>query len=1283
MKRKWLNLAMLLVSLSLASGCGLLVPNSSSSSNADSSSGADGSSSSTAASSSDSSSNSASTSSEDRYEDYVSDKLPGNDQFDYEGNYAAPELKIDGKGDDAQWATVSTLATFGHDGAATVKVYRGESAIFFLFEVKDPILLTEGETNDDAVTRSDSIEIYIDTLADGGSKPQSDDYQINLGIHGKTRIMQGSGSGWGNWNGLIDYEVALNGTLNDGTTANDVGYSVEVMIPYSQINIEKDDTIGLSFGQVDKFGSGASSGSDWDWYGWSYGFVWREPQTPDNYVLFDKDYNLTDRDQVTKPNADMAGYVLDSVTNAPVAGATVAVTIDNEEKTATTDAQGYFVFEKVSPESTYTVTITKDGYIGNSAEYTRAELRAVDGGRVLKDILLISEESITKTNLQGTIKNLLDGTIEGAKISVDGTLLSTTSNADGTFTLANVPVEEEKNIELTISKSGYGESKLTVKLADIVTDGDKLTDLGIVNLNSEYGVTGSFGNKNNNFADSNMKIARALTGIEFYLTGSRKLSGQVELYLDTKESTGARDNETTMWLFNLNDNGTVTGSHYAGGAFTTNGLEYTLYSNGDSGYSARFFIPYTYLDIDPLEVFGISVGQWSTTASDWDGWGFEGQFVAPEQSTTLIRVSATNSLYRANNNTSMVDLSGNIGVAGVRVTVGDYSTTTGSSGSWNLKVPSTKDAVSIVYSCLGYVTKTTTIQAGYFSTHYSYYDNASLEKQYVSISGSIKDKDTGAALVGAKVSVSGTDLVATTDENGAYTLSNIPTSAEIVVVVSLDGYAAQEFVYTAETLAGASTHTLTVELISQNRIQYVTASGVITNVNGPVVGATVTVEGNSELTATTDAQGRFEINNFAGVDCTLVVSKKGYITQTITFKATNLLEDATTYQFDEVDMWMDYSQLRGVIADKSEDFATFYGYVTRSSVGFEFKFTAVRALNGHFELFVDTGTSAADGARDSSDYLFNLNADGSISITNWGGGTNTTVPANMKYTIENADSNPVINFTLPYDFLGIEKTDVIGISAGQWSTSANNGSGDWDGWDNNSQVGINGEAFVKPEWPQDYIRIAADNTTYAKADNTPVDFSSYQIHFGYGTDFLGVSTTGNAGLNPDDMWGKVAKRDENGVTFEIITTGNFGTNSSTNEKEMVLIYFDTGSESTTGWTPDYLVKIFSDGTVYGKANNAWWSATDSDKIGTATITTENGVTKISYTISYTQLGIQSNEVFGIAMREASHNAGDHMLYDPNTDCYFRGDSTGIDAADCTQFIRVAADGTLYRATSNN
>lgn len=89
--------------------------------------------------------------------------------------------------------------------------------------------------------------------------------------------------------------------------------------------------------------------------------------------------------------------------------------------------------------------------------------------------------------------------------------------------------------------------------------------------------------------------------------------------------------------------------------------------------------------------------------------------------------------------------------------------------------------------------------------------------------------------------------------------------------------AASEVTKTAEELSGASSHEIDVKLISDSSIHYVTATGTVTNVNGPVAGALVTVSGNSELTATTDAGWEICLKIFPAVDCTVLVEKDGYI----------------------------------------------------------------------------------------------------------------------------------------------------------------------------------------------------------------------------------------------------------------------------------------------------------------------------------------------------------------------------------------------------------------------
>lgn len=1282
MSKKWLRLAILLAACSFtftACECGTI----------------QGSSGSTGGSSSGSHSFSGETSGDggeeigEVYEDYNPNKQPGDDQFDFAGNYVAPELTINGQADDAVWATTPVLATFGHNDAATVKVYRGELALFFLFNVSDSILLTEGMSNDDSVTRSDSVELYLDTLANGGNFPQSDDYQINLAAHGKTRIMQGAGNQWGNWNGLIDYEFTINGTLNNGNDANDTGYCAEVMVPYAQVGIEKDDVIGVSFAQVDKVSNaGVTGGTHWDWYGWTYNSVLIEPQTPNNYILLKADNTLMTRDEQEKPAADIAGYVIDKATSQPISGASVSV--EGTSLSTTTNAQGYFILENLDSNKSYSVLIEKAGYLSNSVEYTRDELRNANGGVVTEhNIAMTNADTVQKTTITGTVKNVVYGAVANATVSVDGVVLSTTTDASGNFSIAGVPCESD--LTITVSASNYTTTKSTFAVSALTANGTSA--LGDVNLNLPYGNTGGFGNKSSAFADSSAKIARGINGLEFYFTGTRKLTGRIELYLDTGASGSNRDTDDTCWRFDLCDDGVLYANQLGSvQAVKNTGATWTLSRNASDGYEGKLYIPYTGLGISPLEVFGISLGQ--EIFPGWDGWGYAGAFIAPEIPTEFVRVNALNQLYRNANNDSLVELTGIVtdgsGAAldGVTVKVGSRSTTT-ISGVWSLKVPETLAAMTVEYSLAGYETKTTTIAANYFNKVYTWFESTSIETQSVSITGKVTDSTTGSGVEGVTVSINGTAISTTTNSSGQYTLENVSTFKDVTVRFEKADYAVKEETISAGTLATLDVHTLNASIVSTAQIRYVTASGKVTNVNGAIAGAKVSVVGNSDLSATTDASGNFSIANFAGVDCALSIEKDGYVSTTVDFKANSLTSGATTYDFGSLDVPLNYKALNGIIADKADTFSAFKGSFTRSAVGFEFNFVGSRAFTGRLEVFVDTGASAAANARDTSDYIIKLNVDGSIEIDNLGG-SNTSL-ATSYYTVENANTTPTIHFTLPYSFLGISKTDVIGVSFGQWSDTANNGSGDWDGWDNFAMVGANGVPFVMPENPQDYIRLGAHNELYWASNNAALDLTSYEWNFATGED-----TDTAAGSRPaahaDNFWGKVVSRDASGVTFEFITTGNFSTDTDTSGIEFINVYVDLG-ESANSWTSvDYLVKIASNGTVYGRSKAqcsnaavngaAWWLATDADKLSTtATITTDaNGVTKITYKVLYSDLGISASDVFGVAFREASHRDPDHNLYNPWYDCYYKGVS--YDVANTTLYARIAADGTTYAATSN-
>ncbi len=1199
----------------------------------------------------------------DTYEDYDDSKDPGNGQFDYDGNFAEPELTIDGKADEEIWQNTPVLTSFGK--GATVKVYRGKAALFFYFDVKDSVLLTEGETNDDAVTRSDSIELYLDTKADGGSMPMSDDFQLNLAIHGKTRITKGAGAprSWGTWNGLVDYEFELNGTRNDNTDANDVGYSIEVMIPYAELMIERDTTIGVAFAQVDKTGFGSEVDKDWTWNGWTYDGVFVEPQTIENYVLMsyhpddpENPNHLTIRDKVPMPAATVEGTVKDENGNF-IEGA--RVTLSGTDKTATTDSIGHFYIENVDSEGTYTVIVEKSGYLAAQAVYSREELRKANGGSVSKDFTLTSTATLTYTTLKGTIKNVVEGAVGGATVTVKNTTINTTAAADGTFELANVPANNGA-VTIVVSKAGYGDSE-TIIPEDRLTEGE--TVLGDVNLNLPWADMGTFAAKSAFFTSAETKLSRTLTGIQMNFNGKDLLSGHLEVYIDTKESGTDRNADSTAWVFNLNDNGTVTGRRFGNKPFTTEGLVWTIDRNDSNGFVGSFFIPYTVLEIGTFEVFGIEFGQWSETAKDWDGWTAcpVGSAPVAENPTTWLRVGATNNLYRAVNNESTANLSGNVGQAGVLVSVGGQSVVSAQDGSWSIVIASTVNAVDVRFSKQGYVTVTKRIEAGYFETHFSWSENITLQEQKVTVTGTVTESDGVTPVAGVTVTIEGTEFTATTDENGVYTIENVGTFNSVKLIFTKTGYAEGSETVTAATLATQESHMVNKSLISNSDIREITVTGKIVGITGAVSGAEIKLNGN--IVATTGADGTFSIGEFAGVDCTLSVVKNGFIAGMINFSASALSTGDTTYKFDDLFLVREYAefgQLEEKTAttqhpDKPEHFVDFTGYVTRSNDALLIKFVGTRAWKSTTNL--EVYFNITDGVAKEKKFI--LNNDTVKSGSDW------------SVLIENAGSAPVVYLTVSYAHLGVSPTAIVGITAGQWST----GVSDWDTWKQ-------GGSTVNADDASTYVRLAADNTVFRYASNVMFVTLSGNAGAGVTVSANGKSVT----ANESGDWSLLLDKTSSEITVTFAKNGYV-----TQTQTIAAGYFD----DATSWTAENVTLSLRQIQISGNVSDVnggiagvtvsvegteWTATTDASGNYNLTVTALKGI-KITFTKTGYADGNQSYtaaDLLAAANDEISLNVTMISNSDIN-EVTLSGTVTGIGGAVAGATVEVK--GTSYTATT--
>lgn len=208
-------------------------------------------------------------------------KPSGDDDFQKEGNLVTADYTIDGVLDEEVWSDPNVFTVkYGLDSHVTAKIVWGEKGLTVGFDVKDTTLAaSKNYSNPEYVIHSDNVEFYIDTLDDGGKSCQTDDYEFIFNPEGRAMLQVGGGTAWGSWSGVIDYEAKANGTINDDSDT-DVGWVLEMFLPYTTFGFTKDSTIGISFGSRLKTTNLLYS----DWYGWV-----NDPQIPDSYVSINKD----------------------------------------------------------------------------------------------------------------------------------------------------------------------------------------------------------------------------------------------------------------------------------------------------------------------------------------------------------------------------------------------------------------------------------------------------------------------------------------------------------------------------------------------------------------------------------------------------------------------------------------------------------------------------------------------------------------------------------------------------------------------------------------------------------------------------------------------------------------------------------------------------------------------------------------------------------------------------------------------------------------------------------
>ena len=267
---------------------------------------------------------------------------------------------------------------------------------------------------------------------------------------------------------------------------------------------------------------------------------------------------------------------------------------------------------------------------------------------------------------------------------------------------------------------------------------------------------------------------------------------------------------------------------------------------------------------------------------------------------------------------------------------------------------------------------------------------------------------------------------------------------------------------------------LNVTLISNSDINEVTLSGTVTGIGGAVAGATVEVKGTS-YTTTTGEDGTWTMSA-NGVDCTVTVSKTGYIDGKLELKASEIVNNA--HAFGEIFLVREYTEFAksqktvNPTENNAGIMAGFSYTMTRGKDGFLFRFVGDKPFSTTAEINrVELNISKAD-ATDWS-FIININANPNLSnriVFVKGSGTGVNVE------MSDLDSDkPIIEISVPYANAGVTATDTIRIAGGQFC-KASSGE-DWNG------MNING-GYVGAGWNEAHrIYVNKDNTASDNLDD--------------------------------------------------------------------------------------------------------------------------------------------------------------------------------------------------------
>lgn len=228
-----------------------------------------------------------------------------------------------------------------------------------------------------------------------------------------------------------------------------------------------------------------------------------------------------------------------------------------------------------------------------------------------------------------------------------------------------------------------------------------------------------------------------------------------------------------------------------------------------------------------------------------------------------LRIDTAGQLMPGSISGRVTDKAGGQGVSGATVSYSGGSTTTAADGSYTLNGVLVGEHVVRV-AAPGYATASSALYAqggGAATLDFTLAPPATLH-------GTVTQQGSGMPIVGATITYIG-GLV-TTDIDGSYTINGIESGSRAIAVAAT-GYQSSE-----QLVDLPPNGTVTLDLTLTPKPTYIAGEVRNSITNEPIVGATVTYSGGAE-SATTDALGRYQLDNTPPGTHTVTVAMNGYI----------------------------------------------------------------------------------------------------------------------------------------------------------------------------------------------------------------------------------------------------------------------------------------------------------------------------------------------------------------------------------------------------------------------